>query len=58
MKNSYTNFLKVVDEIHEINFHWPNKANKILLLFVHGQRHISIGKRRIKTYNKESDQVS
>ena len=29
-----------------------------LLLFVHGQRHISIGKRRTKTYNKESQQVS
>ena len=31
---------------------------KSLLLFVHGQHHISIEKRRTKTYSKESNQVS
>ena len=32
-------------------------TSQSLLFFVHGQRHISIGKRRIKTYNKESHRV-
>ena len=33
-------------------------TSQSLLLFVHGQRQISIGKRGTKTYNKESHQVS
>ena len=36
--------------------YWPFAQS--LLLFVLEQRHISIGKRRTKTYNKESQQVS
>ena len=27
MKNFLTNFLKVADEKHEINFHWPKLVN-------------------------------
>ena len=31
MKSSLTNFLKVADEKHKINFRWPNNAQKIFL---------------------------
>ena len=31
MKSSLTNFLKVAEEKHKINFRWPNNAQKIFL---------------------------
>jgi hypothetical protein len=30
MKKSRSKFLKIVDEKHDINFHWPNNWIKIL----------------------------
>ena len=27
MKKSRSKFLKIVDEKHDINFHWPNRQN-------------------------------